>query len=374
MDQPISDTDFSVLHILGPLRRSGAEMMLLQSLERFTRRGIRTTIVSLDGSVNSAMSDEFRRSDVEVHDLSSGSHLQMILGLQRIIRSELPDCVHVHAERASLLTMSLPRLNRVRVVRSVHNSFGFEGALRVRKKIERGLSRAIGVHFVAVSPSVQANEKARFSNGSTLILNWFDATRFRVPSAPERRGARQALGIGDEESVITVVGNCSEVKNHGLLLEAMACMPEQDRPLLLHAGDEGSDRAERDLAEDYGLSGCVRFLGTVIDLAPVLHASDLFVMPSLYEGLSIAAIEALGTGLRVIVTDVPGLRDLPKLNSGVSVVASDPNALADEIGQELGLVPKEHSKAEIASQAVAVFGDERGVDQFIAAYRGDVEP
>tara|TARA_R110002110_G_scaffold89333_4_gene232849 strand:- start:122 stop:1246 length:1125 start_codon:yes stop_codon:yes gene_type:complete len=374
MDQPISDTDFSVLHILGPLRRSGAEMMLLQSLERFTRRGIRTTIVSLDGSVNSAMSDEFRRSDVEVHDLSSGSHLQMISGLQRIIRSELPDCVHVHAERASLLTMSLPRLNRVRVVRSVHSSFGFEGALRVRKKIERGLSRAIGVQFVAVSPSVQANEKARFSNRSMLILNWFDATRFRVPSAQVRREARQALGIGDEESVIAVVGNCSEVKNHGLLLEAMARMPEQDRPLLLHAGDEGSDRAERDLAEDHGLSGCVRFLGTVIDLAPVLHASDLFVMPSLYEGLGIAAVEALGTGLRVIVTDVPGLRDLPDLNSGVSVVASDPNALADEIGRELGLESKAHSRAEIASQAVAVFGDERGVDQFIAAYRGNLGP
>ena len=334
------DATLTVLHILGPLRRSGAEMMLLQVLDQLRDREIRTIVVSMDGSSESEVADEFKQRGADVLQFSSVSEPRMVSDLMRLLRSTRPDCVHVHAERASLLTMCLPALMRIRVVRTVHSAFGFRGSLRTRKQIERQIARLARVRFVAVSPSVQTNEQERFSNPCQLILNWFDERRYRPPSDEMRQRARRLLDIDPHVPVIATVGNCSKVKNHALLITAMAGMTEQQRPLLLHVGDDGGLGSERELATELSVDRSIRFLGSVADVATVLHAADLFVMPSRYEGLGVAAVEALATGLHVVATDVPGLRDLPKYTSGVTLVEPESEALRLEIVRELGEEPR----------------------------------
>jgi len=327
-------------------------------------------IVSMDGSSESEVAREFERSGAEVLELSSANKIRMVTSLWRLLRSTRPDCVHVHAERASIVTMCLPALLRIRVVRTVHSAFGFEGWLRARKQIERRTARLAGVHFVAVSPSVQANENERFSNECQLILNWFDQSQFSPPSADQKRQARRILGIDAHASVIAVVGNCSEVKNHQLLIRALAGMPEKHRPLLLHAGDDGGLRSEHDLAAELSIEQSIRFLGSVADVATVLQAADLFVMPSLYEGLGVSALEALATGLRVVATNVPGLRDLPLYSSGVTLVECDSNALGLEITRMLDVGLGDSGRSALADEIRESFGSERGVAQYARAYRG----
>ena len=367
----VEEARVRVLHILGPLRRSGAEMMFLQVLGSFASQGIQTIVATMDGSSQAEVAVEFARAGAEVHELSSPSKWRLLRDLHALLRAERPDCVHVHAERASLITTCLPALLRVRVIRSVHNSFGFDGFLRIRKRAERTLARVLGVRFVAVSLSVQENEATRFSNPSQLIMNWFDQVQFFPPTIAQRERARSLLGLESEIKVIAVVGNCSEVKNHALLLKALANMSEEERPLLLHVGDESSSPNEREFASELSLDDSVRYLGTVTDVASILHASDLFVMPSRYEGLGIAAIEALATGIPVVATDVPGLADLPRYSSAVTLVESTPSAMATEIRLQLAY-PRDADRSKISGEINETFSSEQGVEQYVALYRGTI--
>jgi glycosyltransferase involved in cell wall biosynthesis len=279
------------------------------------------------------------------------------------------DCVHVHAERASIVTSVLPRLLGVPVVRTVHSSFEFSGSLRVRKMVERWISRSIGLSFVAVSPSVHSNEGERFRNESHLILNWFDDRRFAPPTTSDRETAREHFEVGDR-IVLAVVGNCSMVKNHALLFHALALCPAMNRPLVLHAGAPEHPDQEAELVERLRIHEDVRFLGPTSDVLPVLHAADAFVMPSLYEGLPIAAIEGAATGLPLFLADVAGLRDLASLLSSVLLVPLDSRPLAAELQKIPALDAADEARVEMSAETREAFDRNRGVRAYVALYRG----
>src|SRR5262249_51965855 len=131
-----------------------------------------------------------------------------------------------------------------------------------------------------------------------------------------------------------VVGNCSPIKNHTVLLRALARQASRDW-LLLHAGEEAPERDERTLTASLGIADRVRFVGVVSDMTPLLHASDCFVMPSLREGLSIALLEALGVGLPALLADTPGLIDLQPLFADLRFAAPDESSFARALGDLL---------------------------------------
>ena len=101
--------------------------------------------------------------------------------------------------------------------------------------------------------------------------------------------------------------------------------------LYLHAGGEDEPGSERLLAAGLGITERCLFLGSTDDPRSVLWAADIFVMPSIREGFSIAAIEAAACGLPLVLSDVPGLRDLKATMSDGMWVRLEPAALADAI-------------------------------------------
>jgi glycosyltransferase involved in cell wall biosynthesis len=114
-------------------------------------------------------------------------------------------------------------------------------------------------------------------------------------------------------------------------------------------------------------------LGAVLDVVPVLHASDVYVMPSLYEGCPIAAIEAMGAGLPVIFSDVPGLRDFREAGEGICWVepTTEPiyKAMLSFIDmptsrrRELGL--------RLSKYAHGCFAIDKGAEAYAQLYRGE---
>ena len=131
------------------------------------------------------------------------------------------------------------------------------------------------------------------------------------------------------------------------------------------------DRSGRTL-EELGVARDVRFLGGVDDVRPVNAASDLFAMPSLYEGFSIAALEALAMGLPCLFADVNGLSDLRSTYSGLAYAEPTVESLARALGELLAQTPEQlrsHS-AEYAEVTRTTFGIEAGVERYLEIYRG----
>lgn len=257
-------------------------------------------------------------------------------------------------------------------MQTVHSSFTFSGNLRLRRKLQRQILRGLGLISVAISQSVETTELAHFGLKTRLVPNWYDSNSFAKPTASERQQARDALGIAAGETVIVTVGNCSQIKNHEALMQALAMLPAAFRPLYLYVGIEEPDHPEQKLAQELGIAERVRFIGALRDVRPALYASDIFVMPSLVEGFGISAVEALVTGLPAVFTDVSGLRDFRDVYDGLCYAKPDAISLHDAL---LNMLTESHEHRRLRADGYPaiskrIYGIERGIAGYLEIYHG----
>jgi glycosyltransferase involved in cell wall biosynthesis len=362
-----------VLHVLNTLRYSGAEVMLHCAAPLWAEHGVSCEIVAI-GEEPGPFAPELAEAGYPIHWIADPRNPRLLPQFAALVRAGQFDVVHLHVERANFwLAMTAKVAGRCGILRSLHAQFSFDGALRVERVVQRALLQRMGGRFVAVAPSVAANEWERFGNRADVILNWVDTMRFAPVGEAERTVARQRLGLGRDCLVITSVGNCAAVKNHLSLIEALSLLRDRRENIVyLHAGDETLEvgTSERDLVMKLGMSDMVHFLGPVARVEEVLNATDLFVMPSLREGLGIAAIEALAAGVPTLLADSPGLRDIAAAVGLGPLPEPTPQALAEEIDRLLSEPPELlRSRALAVSNAVrAQFAPKHGVVAYSNAY------
>ncbi len=361
-----------VLHVLGELRPSGAETMFCIAAPLFAQQGVEADIVSTGAEMGS-YAPQLAQAGYKLHHIPFSKSPSFFVQLHRLMRAGNYGVFHLHTERASFWIGMVALAQRPRrVLQTIHSCFDFKGSLRWRRMIQRRIMRLLGITHVAISPSVQKTELVHFGLKTRLVCNWYDNNRFSQVTDLERSEARKFLAIATGETVLVSVGNCSKIKNHESLLEAMAMLPMALRPILLHVGNEEAGQPERKLVEKLGISERVRFLGPLADIRPGLHAADIFVMPSLIEGFGIAVVEALATGLPAILTDVSGLRDFRLEYEGLCYAKPDASSLRDAL---LILLNESIELRRLRAQnypaiSKQLFGIDRGVAGYMEIYRG----
>lgn len=193
--------------------------------------------------------------------------------------------------------------------------------------------------YVAVSDEVREstlNYVQPLPGKITVINNGVDTKRYGKPV--DRDGVRRSLGLGVNSHLIAQVGTLKEQKGHCYLVEALASIvPQHPNVHALFIGD-GELRVElQDLVRTLGLQENIHFLGNRGDVPELLAASDLFVLPSLWEGLSIALLEAMATGLPIIASVVSGtVQAIEAGETGVLVPPGNSRELALAITNILG--------------------------------------
>lgn len=363
-----------VLHVLNELKPSGAETMLLSAAKEFSDAGLETHVLAI-GLQPGIFSNQLADAGFVIRHLPFAKSARFFWALYKLMLDDY-EVIHLHTERANfwLGVVALAATQRV-VLRTIHANFEFVGHLRWRRGFQRRLLARLGVQHVSIGRSVQGNELERFGLSTRLAPNWYDSNRFGRFSPEERREARAALNIAAGESVISTVGNCSSVKNHGAVIRALSLLMPHERPIYLHVGLEESDSCERALARHLGVERWIRFLGPVADVRPAIRASDLFVMPSLREGFGIAAVEAMASALPTLLADVPGLRDFRDQTSAVFCTQPDPASIAEAIKDIFSLSSIERCRVgdRAATDVAAALGSETGVARYLELYRSGAE-
>lgn len=355
-----------VLHVLEELAPSGAERMLELAGPLWGVHDVNCQILS-KGDSPGVFARRLVAAGYEVHHLPTTPQHTYPARLFRFLRRHRVHVLHNHSEHANFWTATAARAAGVPVlVRTIHNNFQFTGRLRTERIVQRRLLRTIGVQTVAVGESVRRNEQERFHNPARLVENWYDADAFTPASPAQHNHARAALGIQGDGPVVALVGNCDPIKDHPRMLRAMAD-PALANLVCLHAGREDDMKYEQRLASELGVSDRCQFLGPDADVATVLQAADVFVMPSIYEGSSIAALEALSTGMPVVLATAPGLIDLEALDAGIEWV--DPgSSLAAAV--RLALQHRGRARRQEIHRSVAQrHGPARGVAEYAKVYR-----
>lgn len=173
--------------------------------------------------------------------------------------------------------------------------------------------------FVSLNSEVRRDLKSIGIHNECIvgIPNGVDADFFRPPDRGERLAARAAVGLAPGARLIIGVGRLGPEKSWATLVRSLVVLQRTDhewRVVILGAGRERDNLL--DLVRSLGVEDRVTFVSPCYDVRPFLRAADVFVLPSLREGLSNALLEAMATGLPCVVSDVPGNSEV--VTDGVS--------------------------------------------------------
>lgn len=359
-----------VFHVLGELNHSGAERMLACSAEHWRTAGVETTVAGMANGSHQ-FSANLKEAGFDVLLLPDARSAGGLRALARVIRIRKPEVVHVHAERCfdlvSLVAATAPSVEAV--VRTVHSHFLFTGGLRARRRLRLRLASSIGVSWVACSSEVAENERSYWPGRQMSVVdNWIDVEGIRGGATAEAGAAlRGELAIEPNAPVLALIGNCGGAKNHELVPQMLARI---EQPVhVLHAGDQRSaPEAEMRAWQRLQDHHTAHHLGERDDVPALLAASDLMLLPSLYEGHSLVAMEALCAGVPILASDVPGMRWLREVSSA-KLLPLDQSAWSVALPIQLTSESVERAATEVAANAQADFHPAGGVADYLEVYR-----
>jgi glycosyltransferase involved in cell wall biosynthesis len=265
----------------------------------------------------------------------AGLDLRWIPAFARRMRRERIDVLHSHEFAMNVFGGAAALLAGVPAVSTIH------GRAYVSEQPRRvwayRILRRLGIPIVAVSDDLAGFLAQRFgiSRASLGMVH----NGIPMPPLPEgeraglRAAARRALGVPDTLSLVVAVGNLYPVKDHATLVRALARLPDA-RVAIAGRGDE--ETRLRELAAELGVADRLHLLGLRDDVDRVLAAGDVFVQPSLSEGLPLAVLEAMAAGLPVVATRVGGVSEAVRDGeTGYLVPPADPPSLADALAKVL---------------------------------------
>jgi L-malate glycosyltransferase len=298
-----------------------------------------------------------------------GMDRRVVPALVDLIRRERIDLVHSHLYHANFYGRLAARKAGVAAVASIHNTY-------TKHKLHRQLINwYLGRHTAAIIAGSEEIKRdvVRYDHVPETLVevipNSVDLSRSH--STLSRGQARERLDIAANAIVLGTVGRLEEQKGHRFLIEAIALLRAQGvHALLLLVGEGREGAALKTLTASLGLEQQVMFLGTRDDLGDLFRAMDLFVMPSLWEGLSLAMLSAMAAELPVVATSVGGVPQvLGDDEYGYTVAAGDAAALAERIARCLADPSAMSRMGEKGAQRVrGNYSDEAMVRRVEAVY------
>jgi glycosyltransferase involved in cell wall biosynthesis len=227
--------------------------------------------------------------------------------------------------------------------------------------------------FIAVSDEVRrsiVNQVGPVDGKIFTMCNAVNVKAFEHPG--DKAGLCRQLGLADQARLIATVGRLTEQKGHAHLIEAarsvVAAWPDAH---FLFIGDGELRDALRQQAEAAGLAHHIHFLGVRKDIPALLAAADLFVLPSLWEGLSLALLEAMAAARPIVATAVSGTTQaMIPAQTGLVVPPRDSRALAEAIMQLLSDAARAQAMGQAARQHVAMYySAQKQARDYAALYR-----
>ena len=273
----------------------------------------------------------------------------------QLLRKARPNLLHIHGFKSFLIGRYAAGLARVPALVSVHNYPAYRGSDMLLPPFIK-LSGAAETHFIAVSHAL-ARELTSWGIAPeriTVIHNGIDPEPFQQAARQRKEIARDGGSI-----VVGTAARMASQKGLKYLIRAAAWLAGRYPMMRFIIGGEGPEQpALQELACRMGLSGKISFPGFSRNLAATLAQIDIFVLPSLTEGMSITILEALAAGCAVVATRVGGVPEV--IVDGVTGLLVPPASAGALAGAVAVLADNPYLR-----QSVALAGRERVIEKFV---------
>jgi sugar transferase (PEP-CTERM/EpsH1 system associated) len=366
-----------IAHVIHHLFIGGLENGLVNLINRIPPDRYRHCVICAEGFSDFRARIESPDVDVFAMHKSKLSGFGLHRRMHSLFRQLHPAIVH--SRNLSGLDALLPAWAAGVPIR-IHGEHGWDvtdlDGTRRKPRLLRRMHSPLVHRYVAVSKDLQAylaNNVGISQRRITQIYNGVDTQRFS-PAHFKPEGIMPPSFYGDGIVVVGTVGRLQAVKNQMMLIRGFAQLLQRRPSLratarLAVVGDGPMRNALADYEKQEGLSDVVWIAGARDDLPFVYRCFDVFVLPSLKEGISNTILEAMASGLPVVATAVGGNPELVDHTNGRLVPSSDLSALTDELG---ALVVDASLRARLGeasrSRAVSAFTLDAMVDAYLQLY------
>lgn len=290
-------------------------------------KGVDTIVASSGGDIEGSLENEgipHERIDIKTKFEFSPKVFLAAFAVKNIIRKESIDIIHAHSRVSQVVGALASRMTGVPMVTTCHGYF---------KKRLRAIVDTWGDKVIAISAAVYKHLKEDLGVKDSrieLVYSGIDIYKFSKEfSADDIVKTKKYLGLGGK-TVIGTIGRLSPVKGQKFFVQAMVEILKE-RPdaggLVVGSGPEGP--SVKSLAMALGVDDRISFVDSVTDTRDMLAAMDIFVFPSVKEGLGIALLEALAAGRPCIASKTGGIEDIIKdRENGILVDVGDSGAIA----------------------------------------------
>lgn len=332
-----------ILHVITSLYNGGAERLMVDLLPRLCNNGQNEVDLLLFNGVETNFKKELKEKNIKIISLSTTNdvyHPRRLFKLRQIISRY--DIVHTHNTAcqfyvaiASCLIRRSPLL-----VTTEHNSTNRRRNKWWLKPVDKWMYRQYAA-IICIADQTRSNLKDYLGEDNRLhtIHNGVDVSRFIRP-------------IGDvsrkRDFVITMVAAYRPQKDHETMMRAMLHLPENYRLQFVGGGDSHEGERIKVYCKQLGLDNRVNFMGVRQDIPALLENSDIVVLSSHWEGLSLSSIEGMACGRPFIASDVDGLHEIVN-GAGVLFPEGNDKELANQI-KILCEHPDEYSNVALQCQ------------------------
>lgn len=315
-----------ILHVITSLRTGGAEKLMVDLLPRLRDLGHDVELCLFDG-IRTPFYEELEKQGIKIHSFQVGGSVYNPLNIFRLIplMSQF-DVVHTH-NTAPQLFAAIAHLfsSNCKIYTTEHNTTN-------RRRDIKGLVYADKWMYsqykkiICISDQAEANLRSYLHNSSDKICTVYNGVDIQkyMNAKPifELREKYKDCHLG------IMVAGFREQKDQKTLIRAYYELPENYHLIL--AGSGVLEEECKQLTKNLGIANRVHFLGNRSDVPQLLHTSDVVIMSSHYEGLSLSSIEGMACGKPFIASDVDGLHEIVQ-GSGILVPHENEKTLAQEI-------------------------------------------
>jgi glycosyltransferase involved in cell wall biosynthesis len=359
-----------VLQIISSLHTGGAEKLLVDSISIYKDKGIDMELLLLNGNETPFL-QLLKKQNVKIHKLSTGNIKKIYnpLFIFRIIpHLKRYDIIHVHLF-PTLYWVALAKImsfSKIKTVYTEHSTHNKRRNYKFFKPIERIIYKQYS-KIICISENARNNLclwlNEPFENIKFVIINngiCLDKYQSATPIALSE------LGIPEYAIPVLMTARFNILKDHKTLINAFHLLKD-DKLFLIFAGDGHLRNEMENLVKDLQIENRVKFLGIRNDIPNIIKASRICVLPSVWEGFGLVAVEYMAAGKPAIVSNVDGLRDVVE-NAGLLFEPGNIYDLKEKIELLLNDETKYKEIAYACQQRAKEFSIEKMVDLYIHVY------
>jgi len=344
-----------VMHFINGLDVGGAERFLAKTLPMFSD-DFENVVCSISGGKLEA---QLNNNGIKTYSLAKGTKIsktnllkilfQIIFRFRTVIHKEKPDILVTYLIHADLFGRVFGRMFGVKKI--ICSPRGLLLQWEFLRFFDR-LTAVMVSKYICVSETLrnQLVRKWKFpSSKMEAVPNGINMSSLHAEN--KRATVLANLGVSSKTALLTYVANLRDQKGHLELIESLNTLKDNglDFRILFVGADQGMGKAIDNKIREYGLEGYVKPLGLRSDIYDILSVTDIFVFPSLGEGMSNALLEAMAMGCAIVANDIPENAELiHNKSNGLLGDVHQPDQFAKLIES---LINNENERARLGSNA-----------------------